>query len=97
MGHGGSGTKRLGLPRYAQKFAARGMAVLVFDYRGWGASEGEPRQVIDVAAQRDDYCAAIQYALGNPGIDSEHVACGARPSAAGTCWRSPPLSPRSRP
>ena len=74
MGHGGSGTKRLGLPGYAEKFAARGMAVLVFDYRGWGASEGEPRQVFDVAAQRDDYRAAIRYARGYPGIDPQRVA-----------------------
>lgn len=74
MGHGGSGTKRLGLPRYAEKFAARGIAVLVFDYRGWGASEGEPRQVFSVAAQRDDYRAAISYARGYPGIDPQRVA-----------------------
>lgn len=41
MGHGGSGTKRLGLPKYAAKFASLGMAVLTFDYRNVGASEGE--------------------------------------------------------
>ena len=74
MGHGGSGTKRLGLPRYAEKFAARGIAVLVFDYRGWGASEGEPRQVFNVAAQRDDYRAAISYVRRYPGIDPQRVA-----------------------
>lgn len=74
MGHGGSGTKRLGLPRYAAKFTARGIAVLAFDYRGWGASEGEPRQVLDVAAQRDDYRAAIACARRLPGIDSRNVA-----------------------
>lgn len=54
MGHGGSGTKRLGLPKYAEKFAAAGMAVLAFDYRHFGASGGEPRQVIDIAEQQDE-------------------------------------------
>ncbi|MFI7542229.1 alpha/beta hydrolase [Actinoplanes sp. NPDC049599] len=74
MGHGGSGTKRLGLPRYAEKFAAGGIAALVFDYRGFGGSEGEPRQVIDVAAQRDDYHAAIRHVRGLAEMDPRRVA-----------------------
>jgi fermentation-respiration switch protein FrsA (DUF1100 family) len=74
MGHGGSGTKRLGLPRYAEKFAARGMAVLAFDYRNFGESEGEPRQVIDVAAQHRDYRAAVRFARARPGVDATRVA-----------------------
>lgn len=74
MGHGASATKRLGLPRYAAKFTARGMAVLAFDYRGWGVSEGQPRQVVDAEAQRDDYHAAIRYARACPGVDAERIA-----------------------
>lgn len=74
MGHGGSGTKRLGLPRYAARFTERGMAVFAFDYRGWGESDGEPRQVIDVAGQRDDYRAAIAHVRGDPRIDPRRVA-----------------------
>ena len=42
MGHGFSGTK--GLARvYAERFAAAGLAVLVFDYRHFGASGGRAR------------------------------------------------------
>ncbi|WIY01033.1 alpha/beta fold hydrolase [Amycolatopsis mongoliensis] len=74
MAHGGSGTKRLGLPDYAKRFAARGMAVLVFDYRHFGDSEGSPRQVIDVRAQREDYRAAVAYARTLPGIDPARIA-----------------------
>jgi len=74
MAHGGSGTKRLGLPEYARRFAARGMAVLVFDYRHFGASDGEPRQVIDVRRQREDYRAAVAYARTVPGIDPARIA-----------------------
>lgn len=73
MGHGASGTKRLGLPRYAEAFAARGMAVLVFDYRYFGASDGTPRQVIDIEAQRDDYRSAVAYARSCPGIDPARI------------------------
>lgn len=74
MGHGGSATKRLGLPKYAEKFAARGMAVLAFDYRNFGDSEGEPRQVIDVASQLEDYRAAVRYARAYPAVDPQRVA-----------------------
>ncbi|MFI5588417.1 hypothetical protein ACIA5G_25420 [Amycolatopsis sp. NPDC051758] len=48
--------------------AARGMAVLAFDFRHFGASEGSPRQVIDVREQREDYRAAAD-ARAVPGID----------------------------
>ena len=74
MGHGGSGTKRLGLPAYAGKFAAGGLAAFVFDYRGFGASEGEPRQVIDVDAQREDYLAAVGYVRALAEVDPQRIA-----------------------
>lgn len=74
MGHGGSGTKRLGLPKYAKAFAARGMAVLAFDYRHFGNSDGEPRQVIDVAEQQDDYRAAVRFTRTLDGIDPRRIA-----------------------
>jgi dienelactone hydrolase len=73
MGHGFSGTK--GLARvYAERFAAAGLAVLVFDYRHFGASGGEPRQLVDVDKQRADYHAAVHYARTVPGIDPERIA-----------------------
>lgn len=74
MGHGGSATKRLGLPAYAEKFTTAGLAVLAFDYRHFGASGGEPRQVINVAEQRDDYRSAVRYARGRDDIDPRRVA-----------------------
>jgi pimeloyl-ACP methyl ester carboxylesterase len=72
MGHGFSGTK--GLARvYAERFAA-GFAVLVFDYRHFGASGGEPRQIVDVDKQREDYHAAVRFARTAAGIDPERIA-----------------------
>lgn len=44
MGHGASGTKRLGLPLHTGEFANRSMAVLVFDYQHFGAA-GRPPQM----------------------------------------------------
>ena len=73
MGHGFSGTK--GLARvYAERFAAAGLAVLVFDYRHVGASSGEPRQIVDVDKQREDYHAAVRFARTLQGIDPERIA-----------------------
>lgn len=73
MGHGFSGTK--GLARvYAEQFAGAGFAVLVFDYRHFGVSGGEPRQLVDVQKQQEDYHAAVRFARSLPGIDPEHVA-----------------------
>jgi uncharacterized protein len=73
IGHGFSGTK--GLARvYAERFAAAGFAVLVFDYRHFGASGGQPRQLVDVGRQRADYRAAVQWARSCPWIDPEQIA-----------------------
>ncbi len=53
MGRGGSGTRRLGLPKYAKAFSARAMTAPALDYRNFGASDGEARQAVIVAEQHD--------------------------------------------
>jgi alpha/beta superfamily hydrolase len=56
MAHGTAGTKDLGLSAYAEEgFVGAGLAVLLFDYRHFGASGGQPRQLIDIARQLEDY------------------------------------------
>jgi pimeloyl-ACP methyl ester carboxylesterase len=62
MAHGLSAVRDMRLPAYAERFAAQGLAVVLFDYRGFGASGGEPRQVADIGAQLDDWRTAIGYA-----------------------------------
>ena len=69
MAHGFASTRDDGLPAFAERFAEAGFAALVFDYRSFGASSGEPRQVIDIGRQRDDYRAAIAFARTLDGID----------------------------
>ena len=44
MAPGFSGVKEMSLPEYADKFAEAGFVTLLFDYRTFGESEGEPRQ-----------------------------------------------------
>jgi dienelactone hydrolase len=52
MGHGLTLTRRDGIPAYAQRFAANGIAAFAFDYRHWGDSEGEPRRWFAGATRR---------------------------------------------
>jgi fermentation-respiration switch protein FrsA (DUF1100 family) len=46
----------------------------VFDYRHFGASAGEPRQLLSVSKQHADYHAAIAYARGLDWVDPDRVA-----------------------
>jgi pimeloyl-ACP methyl ester carboxylesterase len=47
--------------------------VLAFDYRGFGASEGYPRQQISIDRQIADYEAAIAAAKLLPGVDQNRI------------------------
>lgn len=84
MAHGLGGTRAAGLEPFARHFAKAGLAVLVFDYRGFGLSEGEPRQVVDVRMQLDDWAAAIAHARSLPGIDASRIALWGSSFSGGT-------------
>jgi predicted acyl esterase len=73
MAHGLSGTRRDRLEPFAERFAAGGIAALVFDYRGFGDSTGEP-DLFDPARQLDDWRAAIAFARSLPRVDAGRVA-----------------------
>jgi uncharacterized protein len=73
LAHGFSAVKEMRLDRFAAAFAEAGLASLVFDYRAAGASDGEPRQDLDPAAQITDYRNAISFARTLPEIDGERL------------------------
>ena len=73
LAHGLGGTADSGLMPFAEAFAAAGYAALVFDYRGFGRSDGQPRQVVSPARQQDDYRAAIAAAAVQPGVDPDRI------------------------
>src|SRR3954470_8788094 len=74
MAHGFSGTRDMRLDAYAERFADAGIAALLFDYRHFGASSGEPRQVLDIRKQHADYEAAVAYARRLEWVDADRVA-----------------------
>jgi fermentation-respiration switch protein FrsA (DUF1100 family) len=67
MAHGFTATRDDGLPAYAEAFSRAGYAVVVFDYRHFGASTGEPRQLLDIGRQHRDYHSVIAWARAPAG------------------------------
>jgi alpha-beta hydrolase superfamily lysophospholipase len=73
MGHGLGLTRHCGLREIAVAFATAGYAVLLFDYRGFGDSGGEPRQLISFRKQLVDWAAAIDYARSQEEVDANRI------------------------
>lgn len=73
MGHGFAATRDAGLLPFAHRFAAAGLDVLVFDYRGFGTSGGQLRQDVNHLRHRQDYHAAISYARSRAGVDPSRI------------------------
>ena len=65
--------KSAGLAPFAEAFAAAGFVTLAFDYRHWGLSGGEPRELLSIAAQRDDYRTALAYVRALKGVDPGRI------------------------
>lgn len=74
MAHGFGATRDAGLLPFAERFAAAGLDVLVFDYRGFGTSDGALRQDVDHRRHREDYHAAIAWARNRRGVDPSRIA-----------------------
>lgn len=74
MAHGFSAVKEMGLEPIARALASAGFAVLVYDHRNLGASDGEPRQEIDIWAQARDYRAALDWVAARPGVRADRIA-----------------------
>lgn len=74
MAHGLGGVRAAGLTPFAEAFAAAGLHVICFDYRGFGTSDGQPRQVVSVPMQLQDWAAAIEFARTVDDVDPARIA-----------------------
>lgn len=74
LAHGYGFTRDCGLQPYAERFAAAGIHAFVFDYRGFGASGGRNREVVNAKRQIDDYLAVIDAVRGVEAVDPDRVA-----------------------
>ena len=73
MAHGFSAVKEMCLPAFAERFAAAGFVVLVFDYRYLGESDGEPRGQVFPHEQREDYRNAITWLSRRSEVDPARI------------------------
>jgi uncharacterized protein len=80
MAHGFGATKDSGLLPFAEAFAEAGLDALLFDYRTFGESSGDPRQFAWPPRHREDYAAAVDYARGLEGVDPDRIVLW------GTSW-----------
>jgi fermentation-respiration switch protein FrsA (DUF1100 family) len=74
LGHGFAATRDARLDSFAERFADAGYAALVFDYRHFGASEGTPRQLLDIRRQHADWRAAVAFARSLDHVDADRIA-----------------------
>ena len=65
--------KEIVMPYYADDFVEIGCACLIFDYRRFGDSDGEPRQHINPWDQIEDYRNAVSFAKTLPDIDTDRI------------------------
>jgi uncharacterized protein len=73
MTHGFTAVIDQGLAEFAQVFADAGLAVLVYDHRGYGRSAGSPRQETDPFAQMHDMRDAITFVSRQPDVDRSRI------------------------
>jgi fermentation-respiration switch protein FrsA (DUF1100 family) len=65
--------KELIQPQYGAYFVDAGYAALIFDYRCFGESGGEPRQHIDPWDQIEDYRNGISFVATLPEVDASRI------------------------
>ena len=74
MAHGTSATFTMVAIEFARVFARHGLAVLIYDHRNFGRSDGEPRQEINPWLQCRGYRDAMDFALALPQVDPDRLA-----------------------
>jgi len=95
--HGFAAVKEMWLDRYAETFAAAGLACLVYDHPGFGASDavpGTPRQEIDPWQQVRFIQHAITYAASRPDVNAERIGLWGSSYGAGNAYVSAAIDRR---
>lgn len=73
MAHGFGATRECGLAPFAEAFCKAGYAVFLFDYRHFGDSGGEPRQLLDPSREVEDWLAALAFVRAHEDVASDQV------------------------
>ena len=73
LSNGFGGTKDMVLEQYALHFVVNGIAAIAFDYRYFGSSGGEPRQLFNGIKRQQDIKAAINFARNHQSINPNKI------------------------
>ena len=74
MGHGFAAERTFRLPAYAERFVERGIAAFLFDYRNFGGSDGQPRNLVDPSRHLQDWEAAVAHVRSLKGVHNNRIA-----------------------
>lgn len=73
MAHGLGSVREMRLDAYAEKFVDAGYACFLFDYRNFGASDGNKRQRINAKEQLEDWNSAIDFIKKDDRVDGNKI------------------------
>lgn len=73
MAHGLAAERNFGLSPYASRFATNGLAVLSFDYRCFGDSDGTPRNLVNPFRHIADWESAVAHVKTLDSVDGERI------------------------
>ncbi|MBE0555663.1 MAG: alpha/beta fold hydrolase [Proteobacteria bacterium] len=76
-------TRETGMEPFAARFQEAGFVVVLPDYRHFGASDGQPRQLAWIPFQVEDLTSAVAFARGRVEVDSGRVALWGSSLSAG--------------
>lgn len=97
MAHGIAAVKELlDVPAFAEAFAEAGFAVLLFDYRFWGASDGAPRYQTFPAQQIEDFRNALSFLAAHAAVDAARLGVWGTSFAGGHALHLAAFDPRVR-
>jgi pimeloyl-ACP methyl ester carboxylesterase len=74
MALGFAATLDMNADRYAEAFAARGLAALLYDHYSFGGSGGEPRRIANAWVQARGYRDAVAFAAKQPEVTPNKIA-----------------------
>lgn len=94
MSHAITAVKEQHLAHYAERFAADGYSVLVFDYRYLGGSDGEPRGHVVPHLQHEDIRAALGFVTQLREVDATRIALWGTSFSGGNALFVGALDPR---